>query len=117
MINERFSQAAFAQLGIDTDASRQLANLLRDEIQRELHTTTELRLKKLIDELNSMGHQLTLEYPPVPGDISYRDESKSETGCQCRLRVGVDTVVSTGYSHLIDTGELDKEFGRAGPQK
>ncbi|MEW5980558.1 MAG: hypothetical protein AB1898_32645 [Acidobacteriota bacterium] len=110
MIDERFSEAAFSQLGLDTDASRRLADLLRDEIQRELHTAIDARLRELVDRINSMGHRLKLEYAPIPGEISYRHDWKDETGYQCRLRVAVDTVVSTGYAHLIDPVETNDQI-------
>lgn len=105
MIDERFSQAAFSLLGLNTDASRRLADLLRDEIQRELHTAIVVKSRELVHQLNRTGHHLELECPPIPGEISYRDPKNGETGYQCKLRIAVDTVVSTGYAHLIDPDE------------
>jgi hypothetical protein len=36
----------------------------------------------------------------VWADISYRDDWEDDSGYHCKLRVAVDTVISTGYSHF-----------------
>jgi|SRR3982750_4138832 hypothetical protein len=105
MIDERFSATAFDACGLDSKAAQELADLLADEIQQEMHQVIETHLSKIIERLNSMGHALKAEYPPFLGDFSYRDDWEDEAGYHCKLRVGFDTVVSTGYSHLTTNGE------------
>jgi len=100
MIDERFSASSFASRGLDTEAARELADLLAEEVQREMHRVIEAHFLEIIGRLNSMGHSLKPEYPATPGDLPYRDEWEDESGYHCRLRVGLDTVVSTGYAHL-----------------
>jgi hypothetical protein len=102
MIDSRFSASRFEELGLDTQESRRLADLLADEIQTELHNVIAKRMEEIRELLNRMGHNLKPEYPPKPGDISYRDEATGDDDYPCRLRIGVDTVISTGYAHLID---------------
>jgi len=112
MVDKRFSSAAFEACGLDSDAARKLADLLADEIQKELHKMLTAKLLIIIERLNGMGHRLKLAYPPVPGEISYSDEWEDETGYHCKMRVALDTVVSTGYAHLImaDDDVLTKTF-------
>jgi hypothetical protein len=99
MIDDRFSAASFVATGLNTKQSRELAYELGNEIQEELHAVITERLLKIVGRLNAMGHDLKLYDPPVPGDISYRDDREDEAGYHCKLRVAVDTVISTGYSH------------------
>lgn len=107
MIDEKFSAAKFAECGIDSEEAERLAKLLGDEIQVEMHNAIRVKLNEIIEQLNKMGHKLKPEYPPVPGDISFRDDWVDENGYHCKLRIGFDTVVSTGYSHLIDASEIN----------
>ena len=100
MIDERFSAEVFAAKQLNTKQSLDLAHDLATEIQEELHSIIADHLHKIIVRLNAMGHKLTLYETPVPGDISYHDATQDESGYHCKLRVGVDTVVSTGYSHF-----------------
>jgi hypothetical protein len=99
MIDDRFSAASFAAKGLNTKQSLELAYELGTEIQDELHAVITDHLLKIVGRLNAMGHNLKLFDPPVPGDISYRDDWKDDSGYHCKLRVAVDTVISTGYSH------------------
>ncbi len=106
MIDERFSAEAFISSGIDTNESQKLADLLAEEVANELHEIVNTKLVEIVGKLNSMGHSLKREDNSKVGDISYRDDSwTNEKTYQCKLRLAVDTVISTGYSHLID---LDK---------
>jgi hypothetical protein len=108
MIDEKFSAEAFAARGLNTKQSLELANDLADEIQIELHTIIAEHLEIIVSRLIEMGHQLKLYEVPRPGDISYHDAADSERGYQCKLRIGVDTVISTGYSHF-DTDQPSKD--------
>jgi hypothetical protein len=105
MIDERFSAAKFTECGIDSKASEHLAKLLGDELQVEMHEVIQVKFNEIVEQLNKMGHNLKPEYPPIPGDISFRDDWVDKDGYHCKLRVGFDTVVSTGYAHLINPSE------------
>jgi hypothetical protein len=102
MIDKRFSAEAFISVGIDTDEAQKLADLLAEEVAKELHEITNAKVIEIVEKLNSMGHSLKPEYEPKIGDISFRDNFFENEKYQCRLRLGIDTVISTGYSHLID---------------
>jgi hypothetical protein len=102
MIDERFSASAFEAHGVDTEEAMKLADALAEEIQQELHTVIEPKLRDIVKKLNAMGHHLKLYEEPNPGDISFRDDAETESGYNCKLRVAFDSVVSTGYAHLID---------------
>jgi hypothetical protein len=99
MIDERFSAASFAAKELNTKQSLELAYELETEIQDELHAVITDHLHKIVARLNAMGHNLKLFDPPAPGDISYRDDWEDDSGYHCKLRVAVDTIISTGYSH------------------
>jgi|SoiMethySBSTD1v2_1073268.scaffolds.fasta_scaffold1019425_3 hypothetical protein len=105
MVDERFSAAKFTEYGVDSEEAEQLAKLLGDEIQVEMHEVIQVKFNEIIERLNKMGHNLKSEYPPIPGDISFRDDWVDKDGYHCKLRVGFDTVVSTGYAHLINPSE------------
>jgi len=105
MIDERFSAASFASRGLGSKAARELADLLAEEIQKEMNQLIEPHLSRIIERLNAMGHALKAEYPPAPGDFSYRDDWKDEAGYHCKLLVGFDTITTTGYGHLITVEE------------
>lgn len=107
MIDEKFSAKAFLQKGLDTSASKELASLLAEEIQRELHKAIEPAFKAIIERLNSMGHNLKPYVEASPGEISFRDDGDTSKGYQCKLRVAADTVISTGYAHFI-SGEEER---------
>jgi hypothetical protein len=101
MVDERFSADAFERCGLDTQAAQDLADILADEIQREMHQVVTDHFLAIIERLNRMGHGLKPLQPPAPGEIAFRDEWEDETGYHCKLRVAWDSVISTGYSHLI----------------
>lgn len=98
MIDERFSLLNFKNESKEKKRSDNISQLLENEIQTELHKILEPKMKEIIQDLNSMGHKLTLYYPSKPGDISYRDESSGT----CMLRVSSDCVISVGFSDTVD---------------
>jgi hypothetical protein len=102
MIDEKFSSESFISVGIDTDESRKLADLLAEEVANELHKIVTEKVAEIVEELNSMGHSLKPEYKPEIGNISFRDDFWKNVEYHCKLRLGIDTVISTGYSNLID---------------
>lgn len=111
MIDERFSSSAFASCGIDSDEARALADLLAEEVQKEMQHVLEAHFTTIIKRLNEMGHSLKPEVV-ASGELSYRDDYEDEQGYHCKLRVALDLVVSTGYAHLSNPeNELDKTEG------
>ncbi len=103
MIDERFSAEAFISSGIDTDEAQKLADLLAEEVANKLHQVVNAKVTEIVEKLNSIGHSLKPECEFKVGDISFRDDSFEDGKYQCKLRLGVDTIISTGYSHLINS--------------
>lgn len=99
-MDKKFSLKAFEAAGMGTQAARALASQLEEAIQVRLHEGTMKAINELVWQLNQLGHNLTDYEEPAPGDISLRDDD----GYICRLRLGVDTIVSTGFG---DTSEPD----------
>ena len=106
MIDERFSAKKFDQLGLDSDAAGRLAQLLAEEVTAELHAVIEPAFRAIVDRVNQMGHNLGVE-EIGPGEITFRDDREDEDGYHCRLRLAVDTIVSSGYAHLSDGNDGD----------
>ncbi len=110
MIDERFSSDAFTSRGLDTEAARELAESLADEVRVEMHQALEMHLRKIVERLNAMGHNLKAEASSpgdnsYPGDVAYLDDWEDETGYHCKLRLGIYTVITTGYAHFISDEE------------
>lgn len=85
--------------GLGTDRAELLSEELESFISERLHAVISNEIQKIVNELNTSGHNLTHYYQPTPGDISFRDE---EDGEKCKLRVGVDTIVSVGFGDTKD---------------
>ncbi|CAN5361711.1 hypothetical protein BH10ACI2_BH10ACI2_06220 [soil metagenome] len=100
MIDKRFSAEAFTKAGIDSDESRKLADMPAEEVASELHQIIEAKVTQIVEDLNSIGHDLRPESAPIVGDISFRDDYRVDDTYKCKLRLAVDTVISTGNSHL-----------------
>ena len=105
MIDEKFSQEAFESLGLDTPEANKLAQELAKEVQNEIHEVLYPAFQQIIEKLNKMGHNLKLYEDVIPGDIAYRDDSNDNGHYKCKLRVALDTVVSTGYPDVWDESE------------
>ncbi len=102
MIDEKFSAESFNLAGIDTNESKKLSNLLAEEVAQELHKVVNVKIIEIVEKLNSIGHSLKPEYEPKIGEISFRDDFWKNEEYYCKLRLAVDTVISTGYSDLVD---------------
>ncbi|MCM3872928.1 MAG: hypothetical protein ND895_19785 [Pyrinomonadaceae bacterium] len=100
MVDERFSAAAFAARGLDTVEARALADLLEEEVLKEMQGVVEAQFNDIIRRLNEMGHQLTPEVVDL-GELLYKDDYEDEQGYHCKLLLGFDSIVTTGYAHLI----------------
>ena len=70
----RFSKRGFEECGIDTDAARQLADSLQEEVTKELQAALLAAFDKVIQSLNEQGHNLK-PFEVSPGDINYSDQS------------------------------------------
>jgi hypothetical protein len=104
MLDERFSASAFASCGLDSEEARALADLLAEEVEKEMQVVVEPHFADIIKRLNEMGHQLKPEVVAL-GELTYRDDYEDEQGYHCKLRVAFDSTISTGYAHLISTSE------------
>jgi len=102
MIDEKFSSETFARLGLDTDESRKLADVLQQEVNEEMRRIIEPAFERIVAKLNSLGHNLKLELEKANGEISFRDEYNDANGYHCKLRLGFDYVTSAGYADVID---------------
>lgn len=111
MIDERFSSNHFENLGIDSEESISLAKILRVEIEKELHETVLAKFSEILNQLNHMGHDLKLYEDIEPGSYAFRDDfiEKDDT-YRCKLRVGLDYCVSTGYSEFKDWDDVLHEY-------
>ncbi len=112
MIDEKFSLAAFSACGLNTEEANNLAISLAHEVYKEVHTNMREYLSEVVMRLNAMGHNLRVNSDfsgnindSYPDDISYRDDWKDETGYHCKLRVAINTVVSTGFAHMYSEEE------------
>jgi hypothetical protein len=97
MIDERFSSEAFRESKLDSPQARILADQLSDAILARLHRALDAEMQRIVQELNAKGHQLKPVGEAKPGDLQFWDSNGPDT---CKLRIGADVVVSTGYSHL-----------------
>lgn len=99
MLDHRFSLAEFDRRGLDTEEAQQLAELLAEEVTKELQTAIEPVFRDIVLRLNEMGHQLKPEQVGL-GEISYRDDYSDQRGYHCKLRLALDLILSAGYAHI-----------------
>ena len=98
-MKKKFSFDNFLSKGLGSDDAEKLSEELSALVGNRLHEAISKELNSIIIELNQQGHQLKYYYEPSPGDISYRDQEN--TG-KCKLRLGVDTIVSVGFGDTVD---------------
>lgn len=89
----KFSKEEFDRLGVDTQESKILAEDLESYVLQELQRVVDDKVNQIIADLNQLGHKLELQEESTLGGISYVEVN--------RLRLAVDIVVSSGYSHMI----------------
>jgi hypothetical protein len=92
----RFSKTEFDNCGLNTEEVRVLADSLQDAVANELQSSLLKAFQEVIRNLNEQGHALKPQAINI-GDIGYLDETKDGS---VQLRLGIDLVVSAGYSHL-----------------
>ncbi len=101
MIDNRFSSKAFEQAGINSAEAADIARALASEIESILSVLVENKLEDVVSQLNAMGHNLHRD-DKADDNLSFRDdEMLANDDYQCKLRVAVDVVASTGYAHLF----------------
>ncbi len=93
-----FSRHAFDALKGESSAARALADQLAEAVVQDLDTLIGRRLSDIVAELNRLGHELAPYGDQRPGDRAFRDEDSAE---HCRLRVGCDVIISTGYADIL----------------
>ena len=91
----KYSKRRFAERGIDSQAARQLADELQNDVNIELHKVVSAAFQEIIDALNAQGHNLTLYGESKVGEIAFRDEPFEN---HCFLRLACDVVISAGYA-------------------
>ena len=106
MIDERFSTDSFAKLGLNTEESRQLSDLLEQEVNKEMQEVVETKFEEIITRLNFMGHNLKLEQKKTVGEIAFRDDDYSNEDYKCKLRLAFDYVTSSGYADTINAEDM-----------
>jgi hypothetical protein len=107
-IHESFSLAAFERAQADS-RDRALSDELQEAVLRELHAVLAPALDVIVVRLNEMGHNLRHYTPPSPGDVSYRDDSEGDRPYRCRLRLGVDIVVSVGFADALAPADASRD--------
>jgi len=101
-IDERFHLDQFLRIRGDADALEAVNAELEKEVHKRLHEVVQPAVEEIVARLNGVGHNLTLYYEPVPGDIGYRDDQTVDGRYSCKLRLGVDVVVSIGFADTVD---------------
>lgn len=112
MIDERFAATKFEACGLNSQAARELADLLTEEINKEMSEVLMTHFLGIIAKLNNMGHSLKEYEEPSIDHLAFRDDWQDEDGRNyfCKLRVAFNMSVSTGYAHLYSP-EIDNEDG------
>lgn len=99
MIDSRFSAEAFSKRGIGTMEARELADELQDEIEAEAGAAAKEVLRRIVDRLNGLGHELEV-FEESENWIDYRQHWRDAvSGHHGKLRVGVHITASAGYPH------------------
>jgi hypothetical protein len=108
MIDGRFQFSEFENKRDGKAACRALADLLAEEIAQELSHILVPAMSAIVEKLNRLGHNLQPYGTDELGHITFRDDEEDEAGYDCKLRVGYDLVISTGYR--------DVRYSKSNPQ-
>jgi hypothetical protein len=112
VVNDRYSSQKFIDLGLDTEESQKLAELLEQDVQEQLKAVMQPEIEALVSELNEAGHQLKL-YESTQECIAYYDSNKKKiNNREFSLGIMVDFCAFVGYSHLVsnDDEDLDSDI-------
>ena len=102
MIDNRFAADSFRRLGKGTSAAKLLADELSREVTSQLQEVIADKMRQIVAQLNTLGHQLRPYGRERVGEVNYRDDHYGDTEYQCNLRLSVDLVISAGYAHILE---------------
>lgn len=105
MTTEKFSAQQFEQLGLDTPKAKDLSDELKHAVRDRLMEVVRTETAKIVNELNTLGHHLSIEDDLLPGELSYIDTIDGNIA----LRLGVDLIVSSGYAHMTKVDDISNE--------
>lgn len=88
--------------------SSQLASKLEVEVQRILHELIKREVEQIVENLNANGHRLRYYEEPIPGIVTFRDDTGDGVNYSCDLRLAVDTVISVGFRDTVDPLSLEE---------
>ena len=104
MFDARFSAKEFERLARnDPAALERLKKDLQDELERRMHAELIAWSRRIVEKLNTTGHQLLLvRDEDDPDTLDYRDARVTDTGAaDNRLRVVIVGTGSAGYNDLV----------------
>jgi hypothetical protein len=104
MFDARFSAKEFERLARnDSAALKLLKKDLQDELERKLRAELVAWSRRIVEKLNTTGHQLILARDEDdPDSLDYRDARVTDTGAaDNRLRVVIVATGSAGYNDLV----------------
>lgn len=107
-IDEKYSMNAFQSKQQTGGDLKRLSDMLMTEVLQEIHVAVEPAIEVIVNRLNALGHQLKPYTPSTPGDVQYRDDEIIDGKYVCRLRLGVDVVVSIGFADTRNASEPDE---------
>jgi hypothetical protein len=115
MIDERFSAASFEVLGRSTPKARLLCKELEAEIAAELDAVVHESFRRIAGRLRELGHDPKEELPNYSAEYAswhytFRDfGAYDEKWTDHRLRIHLDTQVSSGYPHFCNAPKKDSD--------
>ncbi|NEZ65248.1 hypothetical protein D0962_21130 [Leptolyngbyaceae cyanobacterium CCMR0082] len=102
VLDNRFSSAEFSKLGLNSKISRKRADLLSKEIEQRISKKIRSKVQAIVCQLNSVGHSISF-CEEDNNCYMYEQNVDSPDAKEIKgLRIAVDYMVSTGYSHLVD---------------
>ena len=122
MIDKRFSSEEFEKLGRDTDEANALHKELANEIASVINEVTRPAFTALANELRALGHSLDEDDPVYDEEYSswgytFRDVGNDRGIFDHKLRVHLDTQISTGYPNEKTEAEVLKELNEEFPNE
>jgi hypothetical protein len=97
-----YSKKAFSDAKENKEQLKRITSELHAEVQRRLHPLVLAELEAIVAALNACGHNLRHRYPPVPGEIHFRDTHSDRVD----LLIACDTVVTVDFGSAIEDKEL-----------
>ena len=115
MIDQKFSYDAFEKLGLDSEEAKRLCDELQVAVCEEFNDILKRKMDEVAESLNAMGHNLQVfEDENYDGTIDYGYRDHNDNGIDgrqidyvCKLRLGIDLIVSAGFGHLFRESQHD----------